>query len=60
MMRICHYHGLEKWLIIHTFYNDMLYNTRMTIDNAAGRALMDKLFNEAYQLIENMAQNHYK
>jgi hypothetical protein len=32
----------------------------MTIDAAAGGALMDKPFLEAYQLIENMAQNHYQ
>jgi hypothetical protein len=37
-----------------------MYNTRLTIDAAAGGALMDKAFNEAYQLIESMAQNHYQ
>jgi hypothetical protein len=47
-------------LIIHTFYNGLLYNTRMTIDAAAGGELMDKPYNQAYQLIENMAQNHYQ
>jgi len=31
-MRACPHHGLEQWLIIHTFYNGVLYNTRMTID----------------------------
>ncbi|CAJ2633013.1 unnamed protein product [Trifolium pratense] len=60
MIRICPHHGLENWLIIHTFYNGLLYNTRMTIDAAAGGALMDKPYNQAYQLIESMAQNHYQ
>ncbi|CAJ2642382.1 unnamed protein product [Trifolium pratense] len=32
----------------------------MTIDAAAGGALMDKPYNQAYQLIESMAQNHYQ
>ncbi|XP_039687866.1 uncharacterized protein [Medicago truncatula] len=32
----------------------------MTIDAAAGGALMDKPFKEAYELIQNMAQNHYQ
>lgn len=32
----------------------------MTIDAAADGALMDKPFNEAYQLVENMSQNHYQ
>ncbi|CAJ2651912.1 uncharacterized protein LOC123905413 [Trifolium pratense] len=60
MIRLCPYHGLENWLIIHTFYNGLLYNTRLTIDAAAGGALMDKPYNQAYQLIESMAQNHYQ
>ncbi|XP_045831437.1 uncharacterized protein LOC123922791 [Trifolium pratense] len=60
MIRICPHHGLENWLIIHTFYNGLLYNTRMTIEAAAGGALMDKPYNQAYQLIESMAQNHYQ
>ncbi|CAJ2652576.1 unnamed protein product [Trifolium pratense] len=60
MMRLCPHHGLEQWLIIHTFYNGLLYNTRLTIDAAAGGALMDKPYQEATQLIENMAQNHYQ
>ncbi|CAJ2644607.1 uncharacterized protein LOC123896171 [Trifolium pratense] len=60
MIRLCPYHGLENWLIVHTFYNGLLYNTRMTIDAAAGGALMDKPYNQAYQLIESMAQNHYQ
>lgn len=60
MMRLCPHHDLEKWLIIHTLYNGFLYNTRMTIDAAAEGALIDKLINETYQLIENMSHNHYQ
>ena len=57
---LCPHHGLEKWLIIHTFYNGLLYNTRMTIDATAGGALMNKPFTEAWGLIKDMAQNHYQ
>src|ERR1044072_6486834 len=60
MLRLCPHHGLEEWLIIHTFYNGLLYNTRLTIDAAAGGALMDKPYADANQLIESMAQNHYQ
>lgn len=60
MMRLCPHHSLEKWLIIHAFYNALLYNTRMTIDAVDDSALMDKPLNEAYHLIENMAHNHYQ
>lgn len=60
MMRLCSYHGLEKWLIIHTLYNGLHYNTRMIVDVTVVGDLMDKPFSEAYQLIENIAQNHYQ
>ena len=58
LLRICPHHGLESWLIIHTFYNGLHYNTKMTIDAAAGGALMNKPYPEACALIEDMAQNH--
>ena len=54
------HHGLEKWLIIHTFYNGLLYTTKIYVDAAAGGALMNKTYTTAYALIENMAQNHYQ
>lgn len=59
-MRLYPHHGLEKWLIIHTFYNGLLSNKRMNIEVTVGGALMDKPFNEAYQLIQSMVQNHYQ
>lgn len=60
MIILCPHHGLEQWLIIHNFYNGLLYNTKMTINVIVGGALMNKPYEEAYQLIENMAQNHYQ
>lgn len=60
MLRLCPHHGLEKWLIVHTFYNSLSYTTKMSVDAAAGGALMNKNYIEAYALIEDMAQNHYK
>lgn len=52
MMRLYAHHDLEQWLAIHAFYNGLLYNTGMTFDVAAGGALIDKPFTEAYNLIE--------
>lgn len=46
MLRLCPDHGLEQWIIINTLYNGLLYNTRMTIDVAIGRALMNKPFDK--------------
>lgn len=33
---------------------------RMTLDAATWRALMNKSYNEIYDLIEDMAKNHYQ
>ena len=60
MLRIFPHYGLEKLLTIHTFYNGLSYTTKMTADAAAGGALMNKNYTEAYALIEDMAQNHYQ
>lgn len=60
MLRIFPHHGLEPWLIIHTFYGGLSYNTKLNLDTATCGAIMDKPYEEAYQLIENMAQNHYQ
>jgi len=60
MLRICSHHGLEKWLIVHTFYNGLSYTNKMTVDAAAGGALMNKNYTATYALIEDMAQNHYQ
>jgi hypothetical protein len=60
MLRLCPHHGLKNWLIIHIFYNGLLYTTKIYVDAAAGGALMNKNYTEAYALIEDMAQNHYK
>jgi len=42
MLRLCPHYGLEKWLIVHTFYNGLLYMTKIMVDAAAGGALMNK------------------
>lgn len=55
MMQKGPHHGLEKSIIIQTFYNDLLYTMRMTLDVAAGWALMNKPYDEAYGLIKAMA-----
>jgi len=60
MLRLCRDHGSEKWLLIHTFYNGLLYTTKIYVDAAAGGALMNKTYTGAYALIEDKAQNHYQ
>lgn len=60
MLRICSHHGIEPWLVIHTFYGGFSYNTKLNLDVADGGAIMDKPYEEADKLIKNMAQNHYQ
>ena len=60
MLSLCPHHGLEKWLIIHTFYNGLLYTTKIIVDAAADGALMNKTYTTAYALIEDIVQNHYQ
>lgn len=59
MLRMFPRHGLEKCLIAHIFYNNLLYTIRMTIDGAAGGALMNKNLEDMYALIEDMVKNYY-
>ena len=59
-MRLFFHQRLEKWLIIHTFYNWLTYNTYGSVDAAAGEALMNKNIDDACNLIEDMAHNHYQ
>lgn len=60
ILRRCPHHGLEKWLIIHTFYNGLTSSTKLTVDAAVGGALMNKDFTTAYALIKNMALNLFQ
>jgi len=59
MLRLCPHHGLEKWLTIHTLYNGLTCMTNITVDAAAGGALMNKDFTIAYAFLEDMSLNEY-
>ncbi|XP_042401007.1 uncharacterized protein LOC121991043 [Zingiber officinale] len=60
MLRQCPHHGLEKWLVLHTFYNGINYHTKLSLDSAARGVLMNKSLDEAEDIIENVAQNHHQ
>ena len=40
------------------FYNDLTRNSRTLLDASTGGALMSKITNDTYQLLENMALNN--
>ena len=60
LLRRCPHHGLPKWLVVQTFYNGLNNHTRINIDAAAGGSLMGKSLDEAYDLLEEMANNNYQ
>lgn len=59
-MRIYSYHGLPKWLQVYTFYNGLGGSTKTLVDAAIRGALIEKMINEAYDLLEEMAVNIYQ
>ncbi|XP_062078458.1 uncharacterized protein LOC133782950 [Humulus lupulus] len=60
LLRKCPHHGIEKWMLVHIFYNGLCGITRTIIDAAFGGAFMSKSANEAYDLLEEMAMNNYQ
>src|SRR4051812_9373912 len=59
LLRKCPNHELPKWVQVQTFYNGSLPNTQETIDAASGGSLNNKTLEEAEELIETLASNHY-
>ncbi|XP_062106297.1 uncharacterized protein LOC133817724 [Humulus lupulus] len=60
LLRKCPHHGIEQWMLVHNFYNELCDTTRTIIDVAAGGAFMNKSANEAYELQEDMATNNHQ
>ena len=60
LQRKCPHHGLPDQLIVQTFYNGLTHSVRISVDAAAGGALMGKEVDEAYNLLEEMASNSFQ
>ena len=58
LQRSCPHHNLPRELLLQTFYNGVNHTTRGTIDAAAGGSLMRKTVDDAYDLLEEMANNN--
>jgi len=59
LQRECSHLGISDWLLVQTFYNGLQQPMKISIDPAAGAALMSKPINEAKQLLEDMTSNNY-
>ena len=53
----CPHHGMDKWLIIQTFYNGLTTLARYHIDAAAGGDFFDLTVAKATSLIEKIVSN---
>jgi len=60
LLRLCSHHGLQWWMLIQAFYNGVTQLVRSSIHVAAGRVLMNKTEDEAYNLIEEMTLNSFQ
>jgi len=57
--RQCPHHAVPDWLLIQTFYNGLDQLVKISVDAAAGGALMGKSIDAAKALLEEMASNDY-
>ena len=55
LQRLCPHHGLEKWLLVQTFYNGLGGDSRGILDNAANGSFMNLAVTAGHDLIEEMA-----
>ena len=60
LLRKCPHHDIERWMLVHNFYNGLCGTTRTIINAAAGDGFMSKGADEVYELLEEMAMNNYQ
>ncbi|XP_024025307.1 uncharacterized protein LOC112092710 [Morus notabilis] len=60
LLRKCPHHGIPHWIQMETFYNGLNGQTRTIVDAAAGGAILAKSYNDAYEILERMANNNYQ
>ena len=53
----CPHYGMDKWLVLQSFYNGLTTTSRAHLDAAAGGAYLDLMIGKAMALIEKMVSN---
>ncbi|KAH9696895.1 hypothetical protein KPL71_023376 [Citrus sinensis] len=51
---------LKLFLELETFYNDLNPSTRLMVDASTNGALLFKFYNEAYEILDRIANNNYQ
>ncbi|XP_012477563.1 uncharacterized protein LOC105793184 [Gossypium raimondii] len=59
LIKKCSMHGFQHWTQIEMFYNGLNTYTRMVVDASANGTLLNKTYNEAYEILEKIANNYY-
>ncbi|KAI4346011.1 hypothetical protein L6164_013094 [Bauhinia variegata] len=60
ILRRCPHHSFEFWIQVQSFYNGLLPHARSMVDTAASGALNFKTPEQAWDLLEMMANNDYQ
>ncbi|KAA3464060.1 hypothetical protein EPI10_008357 [Gossypium australe] len=53
-------HGFQHWMQMEIFYNGLNAHTRMVVDTSANETLLNKSYNEAYEILERIANKNYQ
>ena len=59
LLKKCPHHELPYWLQIQTFYNGLINGHRVMVDATTSGSLMRRKPNDAYQLLDDMANNAF-
>ena len=59
MLKKCPHHGLQGWVVTQTLFGGLHPQYKNDITAAVGGALMNKTYEEAVELIENLAEHSY-
>ncbi|KAA3478028.1 UPF0746 protein [Gossypium australe] len=52
--------GFQHWMQMEMFYNGLNAYTRMLVDTSANGIIIDKSYNEDYEILERIAYNDYQ
>ena len=59
LLRRCSHHGIPCCIQMETFYNGLNQSTRLMVDVSTNGAFLSKSYNEAYEILERIANNNY-
>ncbi|KAK8574662.1 hypothetical protein V6N12_062351 [Hibiscus sabdariffa] len=60
LLRKCTNHGFQDWTQVVVFYNGVNAPTKMMLDTSANGTLLDKSPEEAFEILDRIANNDYQ